>query len=71
MAGWYEVLSFHLKLIWLQPSKADPDLWMKDSEDHYEDITVYSDERFVFIKDTTGIFWGFNTLLPLQVVGYP
>ena len=44
---------------------------MIDSGDHYEFITVYSDELPVLIQYPTVILRGLNTLLPLKGVGEP
>ena len=71
MARWHEALSYKLKLVGLLPSKADPDLWMQDSEDHYEYVTVYSGDLLVFNKDPTSILIGLNTFFPLKGVGEP
>ena len=56
MAIWNEALSDKLDLICFRPSKADPYLWMRDYGDHYEYITVYSDDILVFRKDPIVIF---------------
>ena len=40
---------------------------MQDTGDHYEYITVYSNDIFVFGKYNTGIFRVFNTLFPMNV----
>ena len=53
------------------PTKADPDLWIRDAGDHYEYITVYSDDLLVFSKDLVRILRGLKTLCPLKGVGRP
>ena len=71
MAMWHEALLYKSNIIVLLPSKVDPDLWMQDSEDHYEYVTVYSGDLLVFNKDPTSILIGLNTFFPLKGVGEP
>ena len=39
------------------PSRADPDVWMRDKGDHYEYVVVYVDNLLYAGKDASG-FWG-------------
>ena len=64
-------LSEKLKMVGFRHYKTDPYLWMQDYGDHYEYITVYSDDILVFRKDPIVIFRVFNILLPVKVVGEP
>ena len=49
-----------LRLLGFTPSKADPDLWIRDAEDHYEYIAVYSDDLLVFSKQAVSILKGWR-----------
>ena len=71
MARWHEALSDKLRLLGFRPSKADPDLWMRDAKDHYEYIAVYSDDILVFSKQAISILKGLESLFPLKGVGKP
>ena len=44
---------WHDKFIEIQPSRADPDTWMKYSKDgsHYEYIAVYIDDLAIYMED--------------------
>ena len=37
------------------PSKAEPDIWMKDMGDHYEYIGVYVDDLIIASKDPQAV----------------
>ena len=71
MARWHEALSDKLRLLGFKPSKADPDLWIRDAGDHYEYIAVYSDDLLVFSKQPIAILKGLEALFPLKGVGEP
>ena len=71
MGRWHEALSSTLCLIGFMPTKADPDLWLRDAGDHYEYIAVYSDDLLVFSKDPVKILRGLETLYLLKGVGRP
>ena len=47
----HEHLSCKLRSMKYSPSKADPDLWIKDCGTHYEYITRYVDDVLAFGKD--------------------
>jgi hypothetical protein len=38
------------------PCKADPDVWLKECDTHYEDVCVYSDDIMVFSKNADNCF---------------
>ena len=71
MGRWHEALSETLRLIGFQPSKADPDLWIRDAGGHWEYIAVYSDDLLVFSKEPIKILRGLETLYPLKEVRKP
>ena len=51
----HEGLSKKLLAIEFCPSKADPDLWMKDMGTHYEYIARFVDDVIVFSKDPMAV----------------
>jgi len=71
MSRWREALADKLILIGFTPSKADPDLWIRDAGTHYEYIAVYSDDVLVFSKNPLKILRGLEALFPLKGVGEP
>ena len=71
MAIWYEYLSGKLKIVGFRPSKADSELWIRDTGNHYRYIAVYSDYLPVFSKNPVGVLQGINTLFQLKFVGRP
>ena len=50
-ARFHEHLSKKLRAMNYKPSKADPDLWIKDCGTHYEYIATYVDDVIAFGKD--------------------
>ena len=54
-----------------QPSKADPDLWMKDCKTHYEYIARYVDDILIFSKEPQELLKCLQVVCPLQGVGVP
>ena len=52
-AYWHDKLFDILHQIGFKPSKADPDIWMKSSNDdnHYKYIAVYVDDLAICMKD--------------------
>ena len=57
-ACWHDKLFDTLQHMGVQPSKADPDIWMKPTDDGqaYEYIAVYVDDHCVASKDPGTIF---------------
>src|SRR5210317_349360 len=53
------------------PSKADPNLWMKDCTSHYEYIACYVDDVLVWNKDAMGVMNQLNETYILKSVGIP
>src|SRR6478735_2529933 len=50
-ARFHEHLSVQLRKLGFRPSKADPDFWIRDMQDHYDYIARYVDDIIVFSKD--------------------
>ena len=52
-AHWHDKLFDILQQMDFKPSKADPDIWMRSSENgtHYEYIAVYVDDLTICMKD--------------------
>src|SRR5210317_1469382 len=53
------------------PSKADPNLWMKDCTSHYEYIAYYVDYVLVWSKDAMGVMNQLKETYILKGVGIP
>ena len=54
-ARFHEHLSTRLKGMGYKPSKADPDLWIKKVDDHYEYIARFVDDVISFSKDPMAV----------------
>ena len=54
-ARWHDRLFDALTLMGFKPSRADPDIWMRDKGDHYEYIAVYVDDLLIASKDPQSI----------------
>jgi hypothetical protein len=52
---WSEKLSLCLRDMGFSPSKADPCIWMRRVDDHYEYIAVYVDDLAIASKDPASI----------------
>ena len=52
---WHERFSDVLTAMGFTPSKAEPDIWMRDRGDHYEYIAVYVDDLMIASKNPQGI----------------
>ena len=50
-ARFHEHLSNRLRGLGFEPSKADPNLWLKNKGDHYEYIATYVDDLMIASKD--------------------
>jgi len=70
-ARFHEHLSTRLKTMGFLPSKADPDLWMKDCGDHYEYITRWVDDVLVYGKDPMAVLQELRRDYVLKGVGIP
>jgi Reverse transcriptase (RNA-dependent DNA polymerase) len=49
-ARWHDRLFDALTIMGFKPSRADPDIWMRDKGDHYEYIAVYVDDLLIASK---------------------
>ena len=61
-----KLLSDKLRLIGFKQSRADPDLWMRDADTHYEYIAVYSDDLLVFSQGSFCHPQGIECPVPAQ-----
>ena len=66
---WHERFADVLKEMGFVPSKAEPDIWMREKEDHYEYIAVYVDDLLVVSKDPQSIVETFKTKYKFQLKG--
>ncbi|HEY9297802.1 MAG TPA: reverse transcriptase domain-containing protein, partial [Phormidium sp.] len=70
-ARFHEHLSVTLRKLGFTPSKADPDLWIKDKGDHYEYIARYVDDVIVFSKDPMAVMNELKKTYIMKGVGKP
>ena len=70
-ARFHEHLSDILIKMGYRPSKADPDLWIKDMGTHYEYIARYVDDVIVFSKDPMKVMKELEEEYVLKGVGKP
>jgi hypothetical protein len=70
-ARFHEHLLVKLRKLKFQPSKADPDLWMKRVGTHYEYIARYVDDIIVFSCDPMAIMKEIKEHYILKGVGEP
>ena len=52
---WHDRLFDALKSLGFTPSKADPDIWMRDCGDHYEYIACYVDDLMIASRNLQAI----------------
>ncbi len=52
---WHERFADILRKMKFFPSKAEPDIWMRDMGDHYEYIAVYVDDLLIISKNPKAI----------------
>ena len=55
-ARYHEKFADTLRDMGFFPSKADPDVWMKDCHDHYEYVCVYVDDLFHMSRNPSKFF---------------
>jgi Reverse transcriptase (RNA-dependent DNA polymerase) len=55
-ARWHDRFSDTLRDMQFFPCKADPDLWIKDCNTHYEYVCVYVDDLMMIGKDPSSFF---------------
>ena len=66
-------LCAELEKIGFKPSKANPDLWMRDAGDHYKYVAKYTDDILIMPKDPKEIldFLGCLSLIVFVQFAYP
>ena len=52
---WHERFADVLREMGFFPSKAEPDIWMRDKGDHYEHIAVYVDDLLIASRNAQSI----------------
>ena len=70
-ARFHEHLSMALRKLGFRPSKADPDFWIRDMQDHYDYIARYVDDVIVFSKDPMSIMAELKKTYIMKDVGKP
>ncbi|HEY9710848.1 MAG TPA: reverse transcriptase domain-containing protein, partial [Oculatellaceae cyanobacterium] len=70
-ARFHEHLSSTLLKLGFKPSKADYDLWIRKSGDHYEYVTKYVDDVVVFSKDPMAIIVKLQETYTMKDIGKP
>ena len=70
-ARFHEHLSRTLRILGCYPSKADPDLWMKLVNDHYEYIARYVDDVISFSMDPMEVMKRLEETYVMKGVGVP
>ena len=70
-ARFHEHLSVTLRKLGYRPSKADPDLWIKEVDGHYEYIARFVDDLIVFSKDPMSIMKELEETYIMKGVGKP
>ena len=70
-ARFHEHLSIALKKLSFRPSKADPDLWIKKVDDHYEYLARYVDDVIVFSKKPMDVIIELKKTYTMKDVGRP
>ena len=70
-ARFHEHFSVSLQKLGFRPSKADPDLWIKTVDDHYEYIARYVDDVIAFSKCPIAIIDELRKTYIMKDVGKP
>ena len=70
-ARFHEHCSDMLRQLGFIPSKADPDLWMRDKDDHYEYMGVYVDDLIIASRTPKDIIREVEHFYILKGVGPP
>ena len=70
-ARWHEHLAANIRKLNFRPSQADPDLYIREKDGHYEMLAVYSDDLLVFSKDPMAILDQIKKVYTLKGVGEP
>ena len=66
---WHERLADCLREMGFKPSKAEPDIWMKRVDDHYEYVGVYVDDLAIVSQDSNKIIDKLTTKYKFKVKG--
>ena len=70
-ARFWEHLSDYLRELGWTPSKADPDVWMKDEGDYYAYIGRYVDDLIIAHKEPQSVIKDLEKRYILKGVGFP
>ena len=70
-ARFHEHLSATLRKLGFKPSKADPNLWIRDLGTHYEYVGTYVDDLLIASKDATTLIQEIEEAYILKGVGEP
>ena len=70
-ARFHEHLAEKLRRMGYTPSYADPDLWIKDCDTHYEYLATYVDDILSFSKDPMAVIADIRQNYILKGVGFP
>jgi Reverse transcriptase (RNA-dependent DNA polymerase) len=72
-ARWHDRYADVMRIMDFYPCKADPDVWMKDSDTHYEYVLVYVNDLMFLNKKPQGFFDSLTTEhgFKLKGVGKP
>ena len=69
--AWHSKFADDLYNLGFKPSKADPDLWMKKMDDHYEYIATFVDDVTIFSKNPYKILNTLKKKYDFKNVGEP
>ena len=69
--AWHSKFADDLYNLGFKPSKADPDLWMRKMDDHYEYIATFVDDVTIFSKDPYKILNTLKKKYDFKNVGEP
>ena len=70
-ARWHKHLSKKLREIGFRPSKADPNLWIRDMADHYELIATFVDDILIWSRKPMRVIELLKNHYELKGVGVP
>ncbi len=70
-ARWHEHLSKKLRELGFKPSKADPNLWIREMKSHYEMIATFVDDILIWSMKPMRIIEALKHYYELKGVGVP
>ena len=70
-ARFHEHLANEIRKLGFRLSKADPDLYIREMNDHYELIATYVDDLLIWSKDPMSLIEAFKKVYVLKGVGTP